>query len=89
MALRSPTHALAPSTRTGTGTRTMVIKVKIGEAYDPRKRPRLDEDSERVQRALLPAPYTRPPGFTMDALIVAVSAVGFVMLMHGLITGWL
>jgi hypothetical protein len=49
----------------------------------------MDVDSERVQRALLPAPYTRPPGFTMDALIVAISAVGFVMLMHGLITGWL
>jgi len=88
VALRSPTHALAPSTRTRTGTRTVVIKVKIGQAYDPRKRPRLDEDSERIQRALLPSPM-KPPGFTLDALIVAVSAVGFVMLMHGLITGWL
>lgn len=67
----------------------MTIKVKIGEAYDPRKRPRMDRDSERVQRALLPAPYTRPPGFTMDALIVAVSAVGVVVLFHGMITGWL
>jgi hypothetical protein len=67
----------------------MVIKVKIGQAYDPRKRPRMDVDSERVQRALVPPPYVKPPGFTMDGFIMAVSAVGFVMLMHGLITGWL
>jgi hypothetical protein len=66
----------------------MVIKVKIGEAYDPRKRPRMDADSERVQRALLPSPM-KPPGFTMDGFIVAVSAVGVVMILHGLITGWL
>ena len=66
-----------------------MIKVKIGEAYDPRKRPRMDRDSERVQRALLPAPYTRPPGFTLDALIVALSAVGVVVIFHGMITGWL
>ena len=66
-----------------------MIKVKIGEAYDPRKRPRMDQDSERVQRALLPAPYTAPPGFTMDGLILAVCAVGVVVLFHGMITGWL
>jgi hypothetical protein len=52
------------------------------------ERPRLDEDAERVQRALLPSPM-KPPGFTLDALIVAVSAVGVVMIAHGLITGWL
>ena len=67
----------------------MTIKVKIGEAYDPRKAPKMDKDSERVQRALLPAPYTAPPGFTLDGLIVAVCAVGVVTIMHGLITGWL
>jgi hypothetical protein len=66
----------------------MTIKVKIGEAYDPRKRPRLDEDAERVQRALLPSPM-KPPGFTLDGVIVAASAVGVVMILHGLITGWL
>jgi hypothetical protein len=67
----------------------MTIKVKIGEAYDPRKRPRMDADAERIQRALVPPPYVKPPGITMDGVIGAASAVGFVMLMHGLITGWL
>lgn len=81
-------HALTPRTRTRTGASTVVIKVKIGEAYDPRKRPRMDADSERVQRALLPSPM-KPPGITWDGIIMAVSAVGFVVIMHGLITGWL
>jgi hypothetical protein len=31
----------------------------------------------------------KPPGFTIDGLIVAASAVGVVMILHGLITGWL
>lgn len=66
-----------------------MIKVKIGEAYDPRKAPKMDKDSERVQRALLPAPYTRPPGFTPEAMVGAALAVVFVMLVHGLIAGWL
>jgi hypothetical protein len=68
----------------------MTIKVKIGEAYDPRKTPKMDKDSERVQRALLPPPpYTAPPGFTLDGLILAVCAVGVVVIFHGMITGWL
>jgi len=66
----------------------MVIKVKIGEAYDPRKRPRMDADSERVQRALLPSP-PKPPGFTPESMVGAALAVAFVMIVHGLVAGWL
>ena len=66
----------------------MVIKVKIGEAYDSRKRPRMDADSERIQRALLPSPM-KPPGVTLDAVVGAAAAVAFVMIVHGLIAGWL
>jgi hypothetical protein len=66
-----------------------MVKVKIGEAYDPRKRPVIDEDAARVQRALLPAPYTRPPGFTPEGMVGAALAVAFVMIVHGLMAGWL
>jgi hypothetical protein len=66
----------------------MTIKVKIGEAYDPRKRPVIDEDAARVQRALLPSP-PKPPGFTPEAVVGAALAVAFIMIVHGLMAGWL
>ena len=61
------------------------MKVKIGSAYDPRNRPVLDEDAERVQRALVPGidsqPGIRFPRITIDGVIFAVSVFLWIVIL--------
>jgi len=61
------------------------VKVKIGSAYDPRNRPVLDEDAERVQRALVPGidsqPGIRFPRITIDGVIFAVSVFLWIVIL--------
>jgi hypothetical protein len=60
------------------------MKVKIGSAYDPRNRPVLDEDAERVQRALVPGIDNQGvqfPRITIDGLIFAVSVFLWIVIL--------
>jgi hypothetical protein len=56
----------------------------IGSAYDPRKRPALDQDAQRVQRALNPGFDTQPgitfPRITPDGVVFTLSLmIGIVL----------
>jgi hypothetical protein len=72
-----------------------MTKPVIGSAYDPRKRPTLDQDAQRVQRALNPGFDTQPgiefPRITVDGLIFALCAIMLVVIfliwIHSLIGG--
>jgi len=67
----------------------------IGSAYDPRNRPRLDEDAQRVQKALVPGidrqPGIRFPTITVDGLIFALCAIMLIVIfliwIHSIIGG--
>jgi hypothetical protein len=56
-----------------------MTKPIIGSAYDPQNRPRLDDDAQRVQRALVPGFDTEPgiefPRITPDGVVFTVSAM--------------
>jgi hypothetical protein len=60
-------------------------KIKIGSAYDPARRPVLDEDAQLVQRALVPGidnqPGIRFPRITIDGLIFAVSVFLWIVIL--------
>ena len=69
-----------------------MTKPIIGSAYDPRKRPTLDQDAQLVQRALNPGIDTRGiqfPRITVDGAIFALCAilliVIFLIWIHSLI----
>jgi hypothetical protein len=58
-------------------------KIKIGSAYDPARRPLLDEDAERVQRALVPGIDNQGiqfPRITVDGVVFAVSVFLFIII---------
>ena len=67
----------------------------IGSAYDPRKRPTLDSDAQRIQRALNPGIDTQPgievPRITVDGLIFALCAIMLIVIfliwIHSIIGG--
>jgi hypothetical protein len=71
------------------------MKPIIGSAYDPRNRPRLDDDAQRVQRALVPGFDTQPgitfPRITIDGVIFALCAIMLVVIfliwIHSIIGG--
>jgi hypothetical protein len=56
----------------------------IGSAYDPRNRPRLDDDAQLVQRALVPGFDTEPgiqfPRITIDGAIFALCAIMLIVI---------
>jgi hypothetical protein len=59
------------------------MKVKIGSAYDPARRPVLDDDAQRVQKALVPGIDTRGiqfPRITMDGVIFALCAIMLIVI---------
>jgi len=59
-------------------------KIKIGSAYDPDRRPVLDEDAQLVQKALVPGidsqPGIRFPRITIDGVIFALCAILFIII---------
>ena len=58
-------------------------KIKIGSAYDPARRPVLDEDAQLVQRALVPGIDNQGiqfPRITMDGVIFALCAILFIII---------
>lgn len=59
-------------------------KVRIGLAYDPSKRPVLDKDAQRVQRALVPGIDTqgeiRFPRITPDGVVFTLCAMVWIVL---------
>jgi hypothetical protein len=59
-------------------------KPVIGSAYDPRNRPRLDDDAQRVQRALNPGFDTQPgitfPRITPDGVVFTLSLMILIVL---------
>jgi len=67
----------------------------IGSAYDPRKRPTLDQDAQRIQRTFNPGFDTQPgiefPRITIDGCIFALCAILLVVIfliwIHSLIGG--
>jgi len=67
----------------------------IGSAYDPRKRPTLDQDAQRIQRTFNPGFDTQPgirfPTITIDGCIFALCAILLVVIfliwIHSLIGG--
>jgi hypothetical protein len=72
-----------------------MTKPVIGSAYDPRKRPALDQDAQRVQRALNPGFDTQPgitfPRITIDGCIFALCAIMLIVIfliwIHSIIGG--
>jgi hypothetical protein len=56
----------------------------IGSGYDPRKRPALDQDAQRVQRALNPGFDTQPgitfPHITPDGVVFTLSLMILIVL---------
>jgi hypothetical protein len=60
-----------------------MTKPIIGSAYDPRKRPTLDQDAHLVQRALNPGIDNQGvqfPRITMDGVIFALCAIMLIVI---------
>jgi hypothetical protein len=61
-----------------------MTKPIIGSAYDPRRAPKLDDDAQRVQRALVPGFDTQPgiqlPRITIDGAIFTLCAILLVVI---------
>jgi hypothetical protein len=72
-----------------------MTKPIIGSAYDPRRKPTLDQDAQRVQRALVPGFDTEPgiqfPRITIDGVIFALCAIMLIVIfliwIHSIIGG--
>lgn len=56
----------------------------IGSAYDPRNRPRLDDDAQRIQRTFNPGFDTEPgirfPTITPDGVVFTLSLMILIVL---------
>ena len=61
-----------------------MTKPVIGRAYDPRRAPKLDDDAQRIQRALNPGFDTQPgitfPRITPDSVVFTLSLMILIVL---------